>query len=792
MSCQAGFGGNRCETVCYGGTFGANCELNCNCASGVTCNSATGCQGDCAAGYWGDLCQASGACNEGYFGTLCNYPCHCKTSSTCDQISGQCPNDDSCADGWAGSDCQQALPRLVDSPWILDVTSDSVLIAWNAWKDGYDYGTGPVHSYLITYSWTDDVGNTGNSDEPVVISGDSTANITGLYGYRDYEFLLSVRREVDGIPTGGISSSPIRVKTQCDAPLYAPSAMTVNITGAVSIEVTWQLPNQPGSEWLRCNSSSFSYNLTYWPSEYPADFRVMGFEGDYSITHLATDLSPCTEYIFSVVIINSIDLPGPEGKINGTTDVIAPDPVDDLTATSESYDNVKILWAEPATKCFPLAYQVTRTLLLRDQCDDTESDNSKVSLQQMRPSTPMTTCMHIQHTTLLSSHIMWNVTTTWPYRHRGRCFIQMNQLRDDDPPTFPEDIFTASTTLTYRSLSDYTSYNFTVCAYTSAGAGPCDSIQARTLPSASVGLIAGLGVGIPLLLIVLVVGIVFRRRQRSAFSPQSDIMLVSKSSKVKSFSLSDAPDLSVEGSPYQEVVTPPKEADAIIHGPILERNLANYVKQNLESPDGFEKEFKDLYSEAHSNSTAFLPRNKMKNRYNNIVTFEEHRVKLHSKSTEPGADYINATFIDGYRKDEAYIATQAPNNASVNDFWQMIYEQNVATVVMLTNLVEDDKVRCFQYWPESNDRQQYGNFVVTCDLEQTQASFIHRRLELRPRDSEEARRVSQYHFTIWPEKGEPESSQPLIDFRNVVRNEHPADASPLVVHCRQQLRYLNI
>ena len=35
---------------------------------------------------------------------------------------------------------------------------------------------------------------------------------------------------------------------------------------------------------------------------------------------------------------------------------------------------------------------------------------------------------------------------------------------------------------------------------------------------------------------------------------------------------------------------------------------------------------------------------------------------------------------------------QGPVPNTVNDFWRMVWEQNVATIVMLTRLVEDAKV----------------------------------------------------------------------------------------------------
>lgn len=59
----------------------------------------------------------------------------------------------------------------------------------------------------------------------------------------------------------------------------------------------------------------------------------------------------------------------------------------------------------------------------------------------------------------------------------------------------------------------------------------------------------------------------------------------------------------------------------------------------------------------------------------------------------PGSDYINANYIDGYRKQNAYIATQGALPETFGDFWRMMWEQQGATVVMMTKLEERSRVR---------------------------------------------------------------------------------------------------
>ena len=92
-----------------------------------------------------------------------------------------------------------------------------------------------------------------------------------------------------------------------------------------------------------------------------------------------------------------------------------------------------------------------------------------------------------------------------------------------------------------------------------------------------------------------------------------------------------------------------------------------------------------------------------KNRYNNIWPFEHSRVKLQG-IPKHGCDYFNASYINAAWSNKQYISTQAPIPATFNDFWNVVWQQDVRVLVMLTAEKEGAQVKAHNYWSE----RQYG------------------------------------------------------------------------------------
>ena len=106
--------------------------------------------------------------------------------------------------------------------------------------------------------------------------------------------------------------------------------------------------------------------------------------------------------------------------------------------------------------------------------------------------------------------------------------------------------------------------------------------------------------------------------------------------------------------------------------------------------------------------------NSIKNRYRNVLPYDEHRVTLNQQPGDPFSDYINASFIDGYSQTHEFVAAQGPTVNTVADFWRMIWEREIQAIVMVTNLKEGAEEKCARYWSEEiEERFEAWDLVVT-------------------------------------------------------------------------------
>ncbi|XP_059176865.1 receptor-type tyrosine-protein phosphatase mu-like isoform X2 [Physella acuta] len=193
-----------------------------------------------------------------------------------------------------------------------------------------------------------------------------------------------------------------------------------------------------------------------------------------------------------------------------------------------------------------------------------------------------------------------------------------------------------------------------------------------------------------------------------------------------------------------------------------------------------EQQFKNLPAPKDvSTSVGLSELNKHKNRFKNICAYDHSRVHLEINTDENEGDYINACYVEGYKNEERFIASQGPNRVILNDFIRMLWEQKVDKVVMLTNLFEEGKPKCEQYWPDE-DEATFGLITVKLTVTDVFADYTIRQFILSKK-GHPPHTVKQFHFTSWPDQGVPLTPWALVDFEQRVASQ--PTATPVVVHC---------
>ncbi|KAF6780423.1 hypothetical protein AHF37_00137 [Paragonimus kellicotti] len=212
---------------------------------------------------------------------------------------------------------------------------------------------------------------------------------------------------------------------------------------------------------------------------------------------------------------------------------------------------------------------------------------------------------------------------------------------------------------------------------------------------------------------------------------------------------------------------------------------------NLMGPSGLELEFKRLNLHLiikKQFTTAILPENRLKNRSAEILPFESNRVCLPLIRGLAGSDYINASFVDGYRRKRAYIATQTPLPNTVDDFWRLIWEQNSPIIVLLNEMpITAGNIPLQQdiYWPMERSTR-YQHLLVEPMVEYNMPHFILREFRLTDTRDGQSRTLRQFQLHGWPQDSVvPKSAEAMIDLIGQVHKTQTqfGQDGPITVHC---------
>uniref|UniRef100_A0A8C6YDH4 protein-tyrosine-phosphatase n=1 Tax=Naja naja TaxID=35670 RepID=A0A8C6YDH4_NAJNA len=223
------------------------------------------------------------------------------------------------------------------------------------------------------------------------------------------------------------------------------------------------------------------------------------------------------------------------------------------------------------------------------------------------------------------------------------------------------------------------------------------------------------------------------------------------------------------------------------HRPIPLQSFRQYYEtRTANSNNGFFQDFEELkeVGKEQPKTEAEVPANAIKNRYPHVLPYDYSRVKLSLLDGQPHSDYINANFVPGYNSPQEFIATQGPLKKTLDDFWRLVWEQNICTIVMLTVGMENGRVLCEYYWPTDISHVSSGEISIHLLAQNFADEWTTREFKLQHKGLNMERRLSHLHYTAWPNHGIPESTISMITFIELVRAHMQSvnECGPILVH----------
>uniref|UniRef100_A0A8B9KMI6 protein-tyrosine-phosphatase n=1 Tax=Astyanax mexicanus TaxID=7994 RepID=A0A8B9KMI6_ASTMX len=220
-----------------------------------------------------------------------------------------------------------------------------------------------------------------------------------------------------------------------------------------------------------------------------------------------------------------------------------------------------------------------------------------------------------------------------------------------------------------------------------------------------------------------------------------------------------------------------------------------HLEMRLEEERLFTEYEQILKKRAECNlSTAVVPENTERNRFRDVVPYEDNRVEL-VPNKENNTGYINASHIK-VGEEWHYIATQGPLPNTSHDFWQMVWEQGVNVIAMVTAEEEGGRSKSHRYWPKLGSKHNsatHGKFKVTTKFRTDSGCYATTGLKVKHLLSGQERTVWHLQYTDWPEHGCPEYVQGFLSYleeiqsvrrhTNSMLDTSKSPNPPVVVHC---------
>lgn len=170
--------------------------------------------------------------------------------------------------------------------------------------------------------------------------------------------------------------------------------------------------------------------------------------------------------------------------------------------------------------------------------------------------------------------------------------------------------------------------------------------------------------------------------------------------------------------------------------------------------------------------------NPTKNRYTDVYCNDETRVRL---KWPPGSnDYVHANWVN-FKGEKRFICTQGPMETTIDDFWRLVWQEKCKAIVMLCDVIEQNKKKCESYWPTEQGKEMQtssGLIIKNVNIIQAEAIMTMTRLKVSAKGNEPSIELKHIKWNQWPDRGVPKNK--MATFRLLSRI---ISFEPVLVHC---------
>uniref|UniRef100_A0A3B4GLZ6 Tyrosine-protein phosphatase non-receptor type n=1 Tax=Pundamilia nyererei TaxID=303518 RepID=A0A3B4GLZ6_9CICH len=220
------------------------------------------------------------------------------------------------------------------------------------------------------------------------------------------------------------------------------------------------------------------------------------------------------------------------------------------------------------------------------------------------------------------------------------------------------------------------------------------------------------------------------------------------------------------------------------------------LEQHMEKGEVL-KEYESIPKRPRGEYTiAQLPESGDRNRFQDVLPYDDTRVEL-VPTKENNTGYINASHIRVSLGGQEwnYIASQGPMSHTCQDFWQMVWEQGVSIIAMVTAEEESGREKSFRYWPRLGSRHNtvtYGRFKITTRFRTESGCYATTGLKIKHLLTQQERTVWHLQYTDWPDHGCPEDFKGFLTYLEEIQSvrrhtnsiSDPKNSNqPVLVHC---------